>query len=53
MKGEGWTNGCDRKQKAQIVEVDISNEHIYSYLIRVFKLFLVFLYEVSIFRTLQ
>ena len=27
----GWKSGWDRRQKTQIVEVDISNEHIYSY----------------------
>ena len=44
----GWRNGFDRKQKTQIAEVNISNKHIYLYAIRVFKLFLVFLYAVSI-----
>ena len=41
-------SGWERKQKTQIVEVDISNKHTYSYVIRFSKLFLVFLYAFAI-----
>ena len=36
-------------RKHKIVEVDILSKHIYSYVICFLKLFLVFLYAVSIF----
>ena len=39
----------DRRQKIQIVEVDVSNKHVCSYATPFLKLFLVFLYAVSIF----
>ena len=43
-KRRGWNkgecqSGWNRKQTIQIVEVDISNKHIYSYAVRFFKLF--------------